>query len=159
MILQQGAAASANGTRPLPSELRNPFTPTASAVRVNVLWFMSLIMSLTCALAATLMQQWVRQYTQASQRSAAPYKRARIRTFLFQGVEKFHLAGAVEFIPALLHTSVFLFFAGLVDFMMAINHTVAYTALTCSLLTAAAYTVSTVLPLFSLNSPYRTPLS
>ncbi|KAH9164624.1 hypothetical protein EDB89DRAFT_2102785, partial [Lactarius sanguifluus] len=31
-----------------------PFRPTASAVRVNVLWFLSLVISLNCALSATL---------------------------------------------------------------------------------------------------------
>ena len=34
-----------------------PFRPTASAVRVNVLWFLSSILSLNCALSATLTQQ------------------------------------------------------------------------------------------------------
>ncbi|KAH9071510.1 hypothetical protein EDB83DRAFT_2517325 [Lactarius deliciosus] len=37
-----------------------PLTPTASAVRVNVLWFLSLAISLNCALSATLMQQCAR---------------------------------------------------------------------------------------------------
>ncbi len=35
-----------------------PFKPTASAMRVNMLWFLSLVLSLNCVLSTTLMQQW-----------------------------------------------------------------------------------------------------
>ncbi|KAJ7138568.1 hypothetical protein C8R46DRAFT_813180, partial [Mycena filopes] len=50
-------AASANGTTwqmsPTPS-----FTPSASALTCNLLWFISLGLSLACALIATLLEQW-----------------------------------------------------------------------------------------------------
>ncbi|KAI0039227.1 hypothetical protein FA95DRAFT_1470073, partial [Auriscalpium vulgare] len=118
-------AALSNGTSLPPPDPIPAFTPSSSAIRVNALWFLSLIMSLTCALAATLMQQWARHYLQVSQRRGAPHKRARIRAYLYQGIDRFGMAGAVEFIPALLHTSVFLFFVGLVDFMFPINNTIA----------------------------------
>lgn len=36
----------------------NSFQPSSSAVRVNIFWFFSLSLGLTCALAATLVQQW-----------------------------------------------------------------------------------------------------
>ncbi|KAH9054796.1 hypothetical protein EDB87DRAFT_1767474 [Lactarius vividus] len=35
-----------------------PFSPPDYAVWVNSLWFMSLVISLTCALLVTLLQQW-----------------------------------------------------------------------------------------------------
>ena len=47
-----------------------------------------------------------------------------MRAFFANGVEKMHIAGVVEGLPALLHLSVFLFFAGLVIFLFNINHTV-----------------------------------
>ncbi|KAI9447584.1 hypothetical protein H4582DRAFT_1867328, partial [Lactarius indigo] len=56
-----------------------PFKPTASAVRVNVLWFLSLILSLSCALSATLMQQWARRYQELAQRRGATHRRGRMR--------------------------------------------------------------------------------
>ncbi|ETW74680.1 hypothetical protein HETIRDRAFT_391344, partial [Heterobasidion irregulare TC 32-1] len=40
------------------------FVPTSSSIRVNIFWFMSLVFSLTAALAATIVQQWVRDYMQ-----------------------------------------------------------------------------------------------
>ncbi|KAH9965681.1 hypothetical protein BGW80DRAFT_1178651, partial [Lactifluus volemus] len=38
------------------------FSPPKSAVWVNSLWFLSLVISLTCALLATMLQQWVHRY-------------------------------------------------------------------------------------------------
>ncbi|KAF8258407.1 hypothetical protein EI94DRAFT_1622425, partial [Lactarius quietus] len=37
-----------------------PFSPPNYAVWVNALWFLSFVMSITCALLATLLQQWAR---------------------------------------------------------------------------------------------------
>ena len=75
-------------------------------MRVNALWFTSLATSTGCALWATLMQQWTRRYVQVADRPYNPPKRARIRAFFADGVEKFALAAAVEVLPALLHVSV-----------------------------------------------------
>ncbi|KAI0268953.1 hypothetical protein BGY98DRAFT_324556 [Russula aff. rugulosa BPL654] len=59
-ISQQLAALSSGSSISIPSGLPGQdFQPSASAIRVNILWFISLVLSLTCALLATLMQQWV----------------------------------------------------------------------------------------------------
>lgn len=159
-ISQQLAALSSGTPFSIPSELPgHPFHPSTSAVRVNTLWFLSLVLSLTCALLATLMQQWVRRYLQASRPGYAPYKRARIRAFFAEGVERFGLPRAVEALPALLHASVFLFFAGLVDFLININHTAAFSLLSAVAVVASAYFLFTTLPLMYPNSPYQTPLT
>ena len=106
---------------PLPSiaaQRSQPFKPTASAVKVNVLWFLSLILSLNCALSATLMQQWARRYRELAQRRGAFHRRGRMRAYIFDGIDRFGMAQAVATMPMLLHISVFLFFAGLVEFRM-----------------------------------------
>jgi hypothetical protein len=54
---------------------------------------------------------------------------------------------------------VFLFFAGLVDFLININHTIAFSLLSAVAVLASAYFLCTVLPLIYPNSPYRTPLT
>lgn len=136
-----------------------PFKAPASIVRVNVMWFLSLILSLSCALLATLMQQWARRYLEYAQHRGAPRRRARIRAYMFEGVEKFHLSQAVEAIPLLIHTSVFLFFAGLIDFLLPINEVVAFSALGCVVVFALIYAIFTLLPSLHINCPYRTPLS
>ena len=105
------------------------------------------------------MQQWVRRYLQTSRRWYAPYKRARIRAFFAEGIEQFRFPVAVEALPAILHISVFLFFAGLVDFLININHTVAFSLLSAVVVGTSAYFLFTALPLIYPNSPYQTPLT
>ncbi|KAH9173277.1 hypothetical protein EDB89DRAFT_2095042, partial [Lactarius sanguifluus] len=136
-----------------------PFTPTASAVRVNVMWFLSLVLSLSSGLSAALVREWARRYQEIAQRRGAPHKRARWRTYIFDGLKRFKMARAIEAIPALLHLSIFLFFAGLVDFLIPINTTVAYFTLGWIAPFAVAYAILTILPGQYLNCPYRTPLS
>jgi hypothetical protein len=135
------------------------FRPTPSAIRVNILWFLSLTLSLTCALAATLMQQWARRYLQQAQAQTTLYKRARTREYLFQGVQAFGLSQAVEAVPALLHVAVFLFFAGLVDFLFSIDSTIGRVILGVMCFFGGIYIFLTFLPNVRPNCPYRTPFS
>ncbi|KAI0246694.1 hypothetical protein BJV78DRAFT_1252285 [Lactifluus subvellereus] len=160
--ISQQLSALSNGT-PMPAQLIPPdkssFQPTASAVRVNVLWFTSLALSTVCALWATLMQQWTRRYVQAADRPYAPPNRARIHAFFAEGVQKFGLGAAVEMLPGLLHTSFILFYIGLVDFFYNINDIVAHCLLALVALGFLLYVVLSIMPLFYPNSPYQTPLS
>ncbi|KAJ7578581.1 hypothetical protein C8J56DRAFT_352068 [Mycena floridula] len=135
------------------------FTAPRSAVYTNVFWFLSLGLSLACALIATLIQQWASDYIHAIERRQAPEKRARIRSFLFEGVESSNLGTIVEGVPLLLHTSLFSFLVGLVIFTHPINSII--TALLAFILSscAIAYLSSTVLPLIFIASPIRTPLT
>ena len=58
------------------------FSPSRYAVWVNPLWFLSLVMSLSCALWATSLQQWARRYLDRSHPPrCSPEKRARMRAF------------------------------------------------------------------------------
>ena len=159
--ISQQLVNMSNGT-PLtivPAQSKQPFKPTASAVRVNVLWFLSLILSLSCALSATLMQQWTRRYQELAQRRGAFHRRGRMRAYIFDGINRFGMTRAVATMPTLLHISVFLFLAGLVDFLFPIYPTVAYATLGCIMVFALPYVILTVLPNIYLNCPYGTPLS
>ena len=80
-------------------------------------------MSLSCALLATLLQQWARRYLLITQsHSSKLHDRARIRSFFAEGVIKFHLPKVVDALPALLHISVFLSLAGLPVYIYNIHH-------------------------------------
>jgi len=145
----------------LPPVPPNPstFIPPRSAIWYNSLWFSSLVLSLTCALLATSLQQWARKYLRVAQPRYSPHKRARIRAFFAEGIEKLHLPWAVEALPALLHVSVFLFFAGLIVFLSTIHHTVFSAVLWCMALCIGLYLSITLLPIFRHDSPYYTPLT
>ena len=120
---------------------------------------MSLVISLTCALLATLLQQWARRYLKITQSRYSPHKRARIRAFFSEGVAKCLLPWAVDALPTLLHLSLFLFFAGLVVFLCNVNFTIFKSVLSWVGLCTALYGCITCMPIIRHDSPYYTPLS
>jgi hypothetical protein len=126
---------------------------------VNILWFLSLCLSLCCALLATLVQQWTRRYLRLAQTTTTPIRRVRIRTFLFDGMESFHTRWMVENIAFLMHAAIFLFFAGLVEFLFAINDEVATVILVTVCIFGAFYIALTALPVLYYQCPYQTPLT
>ncbi|KAN0140379.1 hypothetical protein V8E53_001588, partial [Lactarius tabidus] len=152
------ATINPNASSSLPSS-PPPFSPPNYAVWVNTLWFLSLAISLTCALLATLLQQWARRYLKVTQSRYSLHKRARIRAFFAEGVEKLLLPRAVEILPGLLHISLFLFFAGLVVFLRNINLTIFKLVLSWVGVCTALYGCVTVIPIFRHDSPYYTSLS
>ena len=120
---------------------------------------MSLVISLTCALLATLLQQWARRYLKVTPSRYTLHKRARIRVFLAKGVEKLLLQWTVEMLPTLLHISLFLFFAGLVVFLWNVDLTIFKWVLSWVGVCTALYGCFTAMPIIRHDSPYRTPLS
>ncbi|KAN0140399.1 hypothetical protein V8E53_001608, partial [Lactarius tabidus] len=136
-----------------------PFSPPNYAVWVNALWFLSLVISLTCALLAIFLQQWARRYLKVTHSRYSPHKRARIRAFFAEGVEKCLLPWVVETLPTLLHISLFLFFAGVVVFLWNINLTIFKLVLSWVSICTALYGCFTFMPVFRHNSLYHTSLS
>ena len=146
----------------IPSTLPPPypdFSPNSSDVRVNAFWFMSLIFSLTAALLATLVQQWVRDYMHVFQRYSNPLKNARLRQYLYEGVERWYMPMAAESVPGLVNASLFLFFVGLGDSLFALNTTVAVTTIVPITICSFLYVMSTFAPVIDPQSPYQNPFS
>ncbi|KAH9073406.1 hypothetical protein EDB83DRAFT_2219654 [Lactarius deliciosus] len=137
------------------------FSPPRSVVWVNSLWSLSLVITLSCALLAILVQQWARRYVKLTQQrsSSCPRKRALVRAFFDKGVGDLRLQWAVDALPILLHTSLVLFLAGFIIFSFGYNHTVLKVVVSWVGLCAVMYTCFTFLPLIRHDSPYDTPLS
>jgi hypothetical protein len=158
-----GVLADPNATRasiPPPVAIPPPFSPPRYAVWVNSLWFLSLVISLTCALLATSLQQWLRRYIRITQLALySPEKRARMRAFFAEGVDEMHIPWAVEGLPTLLHLSVFLFFGGLVIFLFNVDHAVFGSVIWWIGLFSIVYGLITVMPILRHDSPYYAPLS
>ncbi|KAI0247268.1 hypothetical protein BJV78DRAFT_1285694 [Lactifluus subvellereus] len=152
-------AAISNGTPLPPPTTVDSFQPRRYAVRVNILWFLSLFLSLSCALLATLVQQCTRRYLRLAQFETTQQRRVRIRTYLFHGAHIFHTPWVVENISLWMHAAIFLFFAGLIDFLFAVNDEVARVVLVAFCVLAAAYIVVTTLPVIFHQCPYQTPLT
>lgn len=146
----------------LPTRSRPPaFSPPRSAVWVHSLWSLSLVIALSSALLAILLQQWVRRYIKVTQpRSARSlHKQARKRAFFDKGIQELRFQWAVDVLPILLHASLLVFLAGLVVFSFGSNHIVFKVVASWVGLCAFIYSCFTLLPIFRYESPYYTPLS
>jgi len=153
-LLQITQELAGNPVTPL-----DPFKVPRFAIHVNILWFLSLVLSLACGLGATLVQQWARRYLRLTKRSDTLECRVRIREFLWKGIEDLHVNWVVENVSLMLHVAIFLFFAGLVEFLFAINDEVADVILVVVAIFAAIYIILTLLPLFYHPSPFHTPVT
>jgi uncharacterized protein DUF6535 len=136
-----------------------PSPPSASMIWVNAMWLMSLVLSLTSALIATLLQQWARRYIETINTPSEPNHRARVRSFLFFGTELYKMRILVEIVPTFLHLSLFLFFAGLVIVFHTINTKVAIAVDVSVGLFVLAYIMLSIIPCLDMRCPYRTPVS
>ncbi|KAJ7641373.1 hypothetical protein FB45DRAFT_1125064, partial [Roridomyces roridus] len=140
----------------------------------NILWFLSLGLSLACALTATLVEQWARDFLQRTEMLPSPVKRARIFAYLyyvefsclilcrdvsykFAGLKRFRMHAFVGTIPLLLHMSLLLFLGGLVPFLLPVNHAVAYVAAGVLAVVLIFYVGISILPLIQYDCPYKTP--
>jgi hypothetical protein len=142
----------------IPPSLSDPtasFTAPASAVWVNSLWISSLVIGLTCALQATLLQQWARRYLRVTRPQYSPRKRARIRAFFAEGAQRLRLPWTVEVLTTLLHVALFLFFAGLGVFLFGVHPTVFKVAIVWVGLCIILYAYVTALPILHIDSPRR----
>ncbi|KAJ7278828.1 hypothetical protein C8J57DRAFT_1304640 [Mycena rebaudengoi] len=82
--------------------LAPPFVPPTTALICNALWFISLGLSLSSALIATLLEQWARDFLHKTDLRSAPIIRARIFSYLYYGIKHFNMHTVVEVIPHLI---------------------------------------------------------
>ncbi len=146
----------------IPSTVAQPpgFSPPRYAVLVNTLWFLSLVISLTYAMLATMLHQWVGRYiTTTQQLRYSLQKRARVRALFSDSVGGFPVVWAVEGLRIMIHLSLFLFFAGLLIFLFNINHSVFKAVMWWTGLLTIAYICITIFPIFRPNSSCYGPLS
>ena len=118
------------------------------------------MISLTCALLATLLQQWARRYLRITQKWNDSQKRAQTRELMWEALRKpVHLRWMVELLPFLLHFSVFLFLAGFVAYLFTFNPLVAKLVAGCAGIVLLVYLCISMAPIISCGSPYSTPLT
>lgn len=133
------------------------FRPSASAVRVNILWFTSLVFSLIAASLSILVKQWLREYLAG--RCSNPEEFIRIRHCRRENLQKWHVFRIVAVLPVLLNIALILFFIGLGDFLLSLDTLVGVlvtTLISCWLL---LYSSCIIIPMLSTTCPYITPLS
>ncbi|KAF7291945.1 hypothetical protein MIND_01220000 [Mycena indigotica] len=159
-LLQQMVVLSSSGNNTtFTPVISQPFKPSTLSLVCNALWFISLGLSLSCALVATLLEQWARDFLHRANIRSAPVERARIYSYLYYGLRRYKMHAVVETIPSLLHASLVFFFSGLIAFLLPVNKLIAGLVGGILGLVLAVYAFLTIFPLLRFDSPYRTPLS
>ncbi|KDQ08745.1 hypothetical protein BOTBODRAFT_76675, partial [Botryobasidium botryosum FD-172 SS1] len=119
-LLRQISASMGNA-QPEGSLQFIPFKASPSAVRVNCLWFASLIISLSATVVTVLAKQWIDDYDDYKKYPGSSRERGRIRQSRYMNLLQWGIPTIIESLPTLLLTALGLFFIGLVDFLWAIN--------------------------------------
>ncbi|KZV59911.1 hypothetical protein PENSPDRAFT_620429, partial [Peniophora sp. CONT] len=159
MLLKQLLAATTNTSVPVDV----PFQVSTNALIVNCLWFCSLLISLACALLATLIQDWSRNYTRDINRRStldeSVFSRAYNHIYIRMGVNRYGMDEVVEIMVAMIHLSVALFAGGLLLFLFPVNRIVAYCVTSIISFFVLAYCTASLLSVLNTDCPYRTPLT
>lgn len=138
-------------TRPPPPP---PFEAPQWAIRVNVLWFTSLILSLGAASIGMLVKQWLREYLALQYLSHK--ERLRARQYRHPALEKWKVFEIAATLPLLLQISLGLFFIGLCFFTSAVHDSVRNTTIPVVAAWAFFFVITTIAPLFSPRCPFKT---
>ncbi len=158
-VLIQRAIANGSSVDSITPSLLNPtvaFVPATTDVWVNGLWFTSLFLSLTTALVAVLVKQWLHHYVALP--SGTPRDRSFIRQFRYAGFQKWHVQVIIGLLPVLMHLALAIFLSGLVIFLQPLRAALSWIICAGTILVYTAYVVATILPILFPQCPYRTPL-
>ncbi|KAK0196623.1 hypothetical protein F5146DRAFT_10960 [Armillaria mellea] len=132
------------------------FVPAATDVWVNGLWFSSLFLSLTTALVAVLVKQWLHHYVVLP--SGNSTRAVFCSTVPIFGVQKWRVEVIVGLLPVLMHLALALFFIGLSLFLHPLRAALSWVIWTGTVLLIVTYVIVTILPMCFPQCPYRTPL-
>ncbi|KAI0791800.1 hypothetical protein C8Q75DRAFT_805401 [Abortiporus biennis] len=132
------------------------FEPSFAALRINILWFSSLVFSLTTASLSMLVKQWLREYM--VQECISPQERSRIRHFRYSRFKKWRVLQLAGALPLLLHLALLLFFIGLSDFLRSINQVVGFIVTSLIILWFVVWAGTIISPIVSADSPFKTPI-
>lgn len=153
-ILLNGMSGMLNTTAVLPSPPPStPFQPTDEAIRVNVLWFASLVLSLATASIGILVKQWLRAYT--TYKTSSAQGRMRTRHFRRDGLDKWKVFEIAAALPYLIQLALGLFFVGLCYFTAEVDPRLGNTTLPLVAAWAFFLLMTSLFPVFSSRCPYK----
>ncbi|QRV94433.1 hypothetical protein RhiJN_22451 [Ceratobasidium sp. AG-Ba] len=159
LAISQKLDAISNGQSPtsfqIPDSDMDTFTPPYSAVLVNILWILSLSLSVAVSLVAMLAKEWC--YKFMSGRFGELYGQARRRHLKWNGIEMWKMQEVLGYLPGLMHIALLLFAVGLCIYLWGISVSVAIPVTVVTALVACVYALTTVLPYFDQFCPYGTP--
>lgn len=154
-LLLQLSAQTANSSQPVAS--LPDFQPPRSAIWINSVWFLSLILSLTSALFGMIAKQWLREYMEWTTTSWQPHNTITLRQKRFEAFNEWKIPAIIAAIPALLEIALILFFVGLIVFLWTFDVIVGGVVASAIAASISLAILVTVLPVFCRRCPYQSP--
>ncbi|KAM5530932.1 hypothetical protein V8D89_005037 [Ganoderma adspersum] len=155
-ISAQLAAGSGAASSALPSSTgSSSFRPDTRSVRINILWFSSLVLSLVSASIGILTKQWLREYM--SNTASSHRENARIRQLRHEGFVRWNVPLTIALLPILLQVAMALFFAGLLDLLWSLHPAVAGVVTGLVTISLSFLILTTLLPTVRGDCPYKSP--
>ncbi|KJA27027.1 hypothetical protein HYPSUDRAFT_102429, partial [Hypholoma sublateritium FD-334 SS-4] len=151
-LLARIADQLANNDSSTGSSTATPFAPSASAIRINTLWFISLILSLSTVLVGIVALQWLREHQRYTDRMS-PQECVGAYHMREEALERWLVPQIFTGLPLLLQIALVLFFVGAAEYLCALNRAVGIpvsVVIALSLLFLGATTVLPTLQLFLL---------
>ena len=133
----------------------DPMSPI-SATRINILWSSSLVLSLLTASFGMFIKQWIHAYMALENRS--PIIQLRIRFFREDGLAMYGVWEIAALLPILLQSAFLLFLIGFAEFILQNDPTLGWIVVSMMATWFFAITVTTIIPFFSSQCPYKSPL-
>ncbi|KAF8749208.1 hypothetical protein RHS01_10265 [Rhizoctonia solani] len=124
---------------------------------VNVLWFLSLVLSMGAAMVAMLAKEWLSWFLTYTTKD--PHKYALQRQLRFEALKSWRALLLIDLLPTLLHFSLLLFTGGLIVRLWLIDTIVAIIITVTSGAVALSYLTATILGACYELCPYKGRMS
>ncbi|GJE85029.1 hypothetical protein PsYK624_011060 [Phanerochaete sordida] len=133
------------------------FTPSAAVRAINVMFFLSLILSMASAFFGILSKQWIREHLKWNSALAEPRENVLVRQDRIEAWEAWNVAAFISSIPALLELAMMLFLAGVVTLLWTLDDVVAIIITAFAAIFIAVAAAFTILPVTLRRCPYKSP--
>ncbi|KAJ3794599.1 hypothetical protein GGU11DRAFT_747839 [Lentinula aff. detonsa] len=122
---------------------------SASAVRINSVWFLSLIFSLSTVLLGILCKQWLREHRRDTPCSSSK-EALELRQLRFESLEQWGIPALLASLPLILQLALVLFFYGILDLLWSLNFVVAAICTAAAAISVSIPLLTTILPAYHL---------
>ncbi|KAF8693907.1 hypothetical protein RHS03_08292, partial [Rhizoctonia solani] len=162
-VISQTLLALTNGTSTSTSTSASmsakqiPFVPSRTIVLINILWYMSLSVSVVASFLAMLAKDWCHAFMTG--RKGELYVQARRRQKKWTMIEKWKMQELILVLPSLIHVSLLLFAIGLCVYVWQLNDIVAIPVCCVCGACAAFYILSSLAATVLEHFPYTTIIS
>ncbi|KAJ8469597.1 hypothetical protein ONZ51_g8896 [Trametes cubensis] len=135
-------------------DVPTPTGPSRSTIWLNILWFSSLVLSLSSASIGILVKQWLNEFESGLSGDSDSEQVAKLRQYRLSNLKNCRVGTIVNAIPVLLQAALALFFAGLLVLLWDLNHSVAGVTAAFILATGLFIIGTTVAPLIMPRCAY-----